>query len=62
LCRELEIYLIAGIAELDGDKVYNTAAVIGPNGKLIGRYHKQDLEHEAARMTAGKDSPVMICY
>lgn len=58
LCRELKLYLVAGIAEADGDAIYNAAAVIGPDGELIGRYHKQELEHEAARMTPGTESPV----
>ena len=58
LCEELKVYLVAGIAEADGEAIYNTAAVIGPDGKLIGRYHKWDLEHEAERMTPGAESPV----
>src|SRR5262245_25736549 len=49
LCKELRVYLIAGIAEADGEDIYNAAAVIAPDGALIGRYHKQELEHEAAR-------------
>ena len=58
LCEELKIHLVAGIAEADGDRIFNTAALIGPDGKLIGRYHKQQLEHEAARMTPGTESAV----
>jgi predicted amidohydrolase len=58
LCRELKLYLIAGIAQADGDKIYNAAAIIGPEGELVGVYHKQELEHEAERMTPGHESPV----
>jgi predicted amidohydrolase len=32
--------------------------MLGPDGKLIGKYHKQKLLHEAVRNTAGKESPV----
>lgn len=58
LCKELQVYLVAGIAEAESDTIYNSAVVIGPDGKLIGVYHKQDLEHEAERMKPGKESPV----
>ena len=58
LADELDIYLIAGMLEADGDLRYNTAAVIGPDGRLIGRYHKQILGHEVDRITAGNNSSV----
>ena len=43
LADELDIYLVAAISELAGEKVYNSAALIGPNGKLIGTYRKKYL-------------------
>jgi N-acyl-D-aspartate/D-glutamate deacylase len=58
LADELNIHLIAGMLEADGDRRYNTAVIIGPDGKLIGRYHKQKLGHEKVRNTAGSKSPV----
>ena len=58
LADELEITLIAGMLEADGEQRYNTAVVIGPDGKLIGRYRKQELGHELVRNTPGRDSPV----
>src|SRR5262245_43219664 len=58
LAEELRIYLVAGMLEARGDDRYNTAVVIGPDGKLIGTYHKQHLEHEAVRNTAGDASSV----
>jgi len=58
LARELGIYLVAGMLEADGEARYNTAALIGPGGKLLGKYHKQMLEHEAVRNTPGRQSPV----
>ncbi len=58
LARELNIYLIAGMLEADGQARYNTAALIGPDGRLIGKYHKQYLEHEVLRNTPGHDSSV----
>jgi N-carbamoylputrescine amidase len=58
LAKELDVCLIAGMLEADGDDRYNTAVVIGPDGKLIGKYHKQHLEHESVRNTAGNESSV----
>ena len=36
----------------------DAAALIGPDGRLIGKYHKQYLEHEVLRNTPGHDSSV----
>lgn len=44
-CEEFGIYLCAGIAERDGDKFYNSAALIGPNG-FIGKYRKTHIWDE----------------
>ena len=54
LAKELKIHLIAGMLEADGDDRYNTAVLIGPDGKLIGKYRKQKLEHESVRNTPGQ--------
>ena len=58
LAKELKIHLIAGMLEADGDARYNTSVLIGPEGKLIGKYHKQRLDHESVRNTAGIESTV----
>ena len=58
LAAELRIHLVAGMLEADGEPRYNTAVLIGPDGSLIGRYHKQRLGHEIERNTAGAASPV----
>jgi predicted amidohydrolase len=59
LARELRIYLVAGMLEADGERRFNTAALISPRGELLGKYHKQRLEHEAVRNTAGTESTVI---
>ena len=51
LAKELNVLLIAGMLEADGEARCNTAALIGADGQLIGKYHKQQLEHEAVRNT-----------
>lgn len=40
--RRLNVYVVAGLAERDGDKLFNAAIVAGPQG-LIGRYRKLHL-------------------
>jgi N-carbamoylputrescine amidase len=46
LARELKIVLVAGMLEADGEARCNTAALISPEGALLGKYRKQHLEHE----------------
>ncbi|MGH7943690.1 MAG: carbon-nitrogen hydrolase family protein [Opitutaceae bacterium] len=58
LARELQIHLIAGMTEADGDARYNVAVLIGPDGKLAGKYRKQMLDHESVRNEAGTESNV----
>jgi predicted amidohydrolase len=58
LAAELKIHLVAGMLEADGKARYNTAVLISPEGKLVGKYHKQELGHERARNTPGKQSRV----
>jgi predicted amidohydrolase len=58
LAAELQIHLVAGMAEADGDARYNTAVLIGPDGTLLGKYHKQSLGHESVRNVPGDASPV----
>lgn len=58
LARELKIYLVAGMLEAEGKARYNAAVFIGPEGELIGKYHKQNLDEEVLRNTAGHVSNV----
>lgn len=58
LADRLNIYLIAGMLEADGEHRYNTAVFIDPAGKLIGKYRKHQLEHELVRNTPGNETPV----
>jgi predicted amidohydrolase len=58
LADRLDIYLIAGMLEADGDERFNTAVFIDPAGKLVGKYRKHKLEHELVRNTPGTETPV----
>ncbi len=59
LADELDIHLVAGLLEADGERRYNTAVLIAPDGKLVGQYRKQKLGHESVRNTAGDASAVL---
>jgi predicted amidohydrolase len=58
LADRLEIYLVAGMLEADGDQRYNTAVFLDPAGHLIGKYRKHELGHELLRNTPGTETPV----
>ena len=45
LADELDIYLAAGLTEIDGEQIYNTTVFLGPDGSLIGRHRKEKLGH-----------------
>lgn len=40
LAKKFNVYLMGGIAELDNDKLYNTALVFNPMGEMIARHRK----------------------
>lgn len=58
LADELDLYLLAGLLEADGELRFNTAVLIGPDGALVGKYRKQKLGHESVRNTPGDESLV----
>lgn len=74
MARRHNIYIVAGMPERDGPSLYNSAVLLGPDGKLIGKYRKMALTTAEARQgfTPGNDYPVfetrfgklgiMICY
>lgn len=74
LAKQHDLYLVAGLLERDGHLTYNVAVLMGPDGKLVGKYRKVTLprgEVEGGLMP-GDDYPVfetrfgkvgmMICY
>jgi predicted amidohydrolase len=74
LAKKHNLYLVPGLVERDGHLIYNVAVLVGPDGRLIGKYRKICLprgEIEAG-ITPGHDYPVfptrfgtvglMVCY
>ncbi|MCI8622697.1 MAG: carbon-nitrogen hydrolase family protein [Provencibacterium sp.] len=43
LAKQFHIYLVAGITEREGDKIFNTAVFISKTGELLGKYRKINL-------------------
>jgi predicted amidohydrolase len=58
LADRLDIYLIAGMLEADGDKRFNSAIFLDSEGQLVGKYRKHQLGHESLRNTPGTETPV----
>lgn len=42
LCREQKMHLVCGINERDGDKLFNSTVLLGPEG-VVGKYRKMHL-------------------
>ncbi len=74
LARKQHLHIVVGLYERDGKVVYNSAVLLGPDGKLIGKYRKVCLPHSEveAGVAPGNDYPVfdtelgkvgmMVCY
>ncbi len=74
LAKKHNFYIVAGLNERVGHLIYNTAALIGPNGKLVGKYRKVTLPRDEIDwgVAPGHEYPVfqtrfgkvgmMVCY
>ena len=68
-CREHNVYAIMGMPYRDGTKLFNSAAVIGPAGQFIERYHKIHSEpwsdpgdHLSVFKVDGISCSIIICH
>ena len=74
LAKQRGLYLVPGLVERDGPLIYNVAVLIGPDGKIVGKYRKVCLPRGEIEggVTPGHDYPVfetrfgkvgmMVCY
>ena len=74
LAKKHDLYLVACLYERLGPLVYNAAVLIGPDGRLVGKYHKVTLPRDeiSGGVAPGSDYPVfdtrfgkvgmMVCY
>lgn len=60
LAKRLRVWIVAGIYERAGARIYNTAVLVGRDGSLAGRYRKMSLPDEEIEggITPGSDTPV----
>jgi predicted amidohydrolase len=74
LAKQHQLHLVAGLIERERHQLFNVAVLIGPEGKVLGKYRKvclPDGEYDKG-MSPGSDYPVfdtrfgkvgmMICY
>ena len=74
LAKRHNLYLVPGLVERDGPLLFNVAMLIGPDGKIAGKYRKVCLPRGEIEggITPGHDYPVfdtrfgkvgmMVCY
>jgi len=74
LAKKHDLYIVVPVVERDGHLIYNTAALVGPDGKMIGKYRKVTLPRGECDkgIQPGGECPVfttrfgkvgiMICY
>jgi predicted amidohydrolase len=74
LAKKHNLHLVPGLVERDGHLIYNVAVLIGPDGKVVGKYRKVCLPRSEieAGITPGHEYPVfdtrfgkvglMVCY
>lgn len=73
VARSHAMHIVFGLFERDGDRLYNTAVLLGRSGELLGKYRKVHLPiAEAWTITRGDSFPVfttdfgpvglLICY
>ena len=74
LAKKHNLYIVAGLLERDKHLVYNVAVMLGPDGKIVGKYRKISLPGNeiAGGIAPGNEYPVfdtrfgkvgmMVCY
>ena len=74
LAQAHRLYIVAGLVERERHLIYNVAVLIGPDGRLVGKYRKVCLPRDevAAGIAPGAEYPVfetrfgkvgmMVCY
>lgn len=69
-CRKHEVYAIVGTPWREGEKLYNSAVVISPSGKVVERYHKLQLaeswptagDHLSVFRIDGVPASIIVCH
>jgi predicted amidohydrolase len=59
--QEFNVYICAGMAELDGDTVYNTAVLIDPGGNILLKHRKLN-ELDIAHDLYAQGDRLQVCH
>ena len=59
LAHDLEIYLVVGFAERREDRMFNSVAVLSPDGSVVMRYSKTHTANDEPFNTKGAEFPVV---
>ena len=74
LAKKHDLYIVPGLYERVGHLIFNSAVLIGPDGKVVGKYHKVTLPRDEIvwGVAPGHEYPVfrtrfgkvglMVCY
>ncbi len=74
LAKKHDLYIVVGLYERVGRLIYNTAVLVGPDGGVVGKYHKVALPRDEIKsgVAPGDEYPVfqtrfgkvgmMVCY
>ena len=60
LCRANDFYIVTGFAEKQGDRIFNSALLLGPKG-LVHTYRKLHLFNEEKNYFDPGDTPLAVC-
>jgi len=60
LARAHRCHLVAPLIERDGDRIYNTTLVLGPDGSTLARYRKRHPWYPEAWATPGDEPPPVL--
>lgn len=60
LAERHRLHMVLSLCERTAHLVYNTPVLIGPDGRLVGKYRKVSLPHseKAKGIASGNESPV----
>ncbi len=60
IAREHKIHICSGLVEKDGDKLFNTAVLIGPDGRILCKYRKTSLTTVDEKYFQAGNGPMVV--
>lgn len=60
IARQHKVHICSGLVEKEGNKLFNTAVLIGPDGRIIAKYHKTSLASIDERHFQPGNGPTVV--